>query len=86
MDALRHRRSATKRALKDHAGAGMTENRTEFEGEADVEALLDRTAFHLDALRFSAFAADLGRPVLPNTSLRRLFTTPAPWVETDVRR
>lgn len=47
--------------------------------QAAEDALLDRTAFRLDADRFGAFMAQLDAPPAPNQRLRKFLATPAPW-------
>ena len=86
MEALRSCRSASMAKPRRCAGAAMSENQKESEGEAATEARLDQATFRLDPARYSAFVADLRRPVVPNDRLRLLMATPAPWQETDVRR
>lgn len=71
------------RDLIDRAAAVLGKNRSEFMMEASrqaaEDALLDRTAFRLDAERFGAFMAQLDAPPAPNERLRKLLATPAPW-------
>lgn len=71
------------RDLIDRAAATLGKNRSEFMMDATrmaaEDALLDRTAFRLDAERFSAFMAQLDAPPAPNAVLRKLLATPAPW-------
>lgn len=71
------------RDLIDRAAAALGKNRSEFMMEASrqaaEDALLDRTAFRLDAAQFSAFIAQLDAPPAPNERLRKLLATPAPW-------
>lgn len=71
------------RDLIDRAAAALGKNRSEFMMEASrqaaEDALLDRTAFRLDAEQFSAFMAQLDAPPAPNARLRKLLATPAPW-------
>ncbi len=69
--------------LIDRAAAALGQNRAEFMIEASrqaaEDALLDRTAFRLDAAQFGAFVAQLDAPPAPNERLRKLLATPAPW-------
>lgn len=71
------------RDLIDRAAAILGKNRSEFMMEASrqaaEDALLDRTAFRLDAVQFGAFMAQLDAPPAPNARLRKLLATPAPW-------
>lgn len=71
------------RDLIDRAAAALGKNRSEFMMEASrqaaEDALLDRTAFRLDADLFGAFMAQLDAPPAPNERLRKLLATPAPW-------
>jgi uncharacterized protein (DUF1778 family) len=71
------------RDLIDRAAASLGKNRSEFMMDATrmaaEDALLDRTAFRLDAERFGAFMAQLDAPPAPNAALRKLVGTPAPW-------
>ena len=71
------------RDLIDRAAAVLGKNRSEFMMEASrqaaEDALLDCTAFRLDAERFGAFMAQLDAPPAPNERLRKLLATPAPW-------
>ena len=71
------------RDLIDRAAAMLGKNRSEFMMEASrraaEDALLDRSAFRLDAEQFSAFMAQLDAPPAPNESLRKLLATRAPW-------
>lgn len=71
------------RDLIDRAAAVLGKNRSEFMMEASrqaaEDALLDRSAFRLDAERFAAFMAQLDAPPAPNDRLRKLLATPAPW-------
>jgi uncharacterized protein (DUF1778 family) len=71
------------RDLIDRAAASLGKNRSEFMMDATrmaaEDALLDRTAFRLDAERFGAFMAQLDAPPAPNPALRKLVGTPAPW-------
>ena len=71
------------RDLIDRAAAVLGKNRSEFMMEASrlaaEDALLDRTAFRLDAERFGAFMAQLDAPPAPNERLQKLLATPAPW-------
>ena len=71
------------RDLIDRAAAALGKNRSEFMMEASrqaaEDALLDRTAFRLDAAQFGAFMAQLDAPPAPNERLRKLLATPAPW-------
>jgi len=71
------------RDLIDRAAASLGKNRSEFMMDATrmaaEDALLDRTAFRLDAERFGAFMAQLDAPPAPNSALRKLLDTPAPW-------
>lgn len=71
------------RDLIDRAAASLGKNRSEFMMDATrmaaEDALLDCTAFRLDAERFGAFMAQLDAPPAPNAALRKLLGTPAPW-------
>ncbi|MBW6495687.1 MAG: DUF1778 domain-containing protein [Burkholderiaceae bacterium] len=71
------------RELIDRAAATLGKNRSEFMMEASrqaaEDALMDRTAFRLDAEQFSAFMAQLDAPPASNERLRKLLATPAPW-------
>jgi uncharacterized protein (DUF1778 family) len=71
------------RELIDRAAATLGKNRSEFMMEASrqaaEDALMDRTAFRLDAAHFSAFMAQLDAPPAPTERLRKLLATPAPW-------
>jgi uncharacterized protein (DUF1778 family) len=71
------------RDLIDRAAATLGKNRSEFMMEASrqaaEDALMDRTAFRLDAAQFGAFMAQLDAPPAPNARLRTLLATPAPW-------
>ncbi|MBS0126849.1 DUF1778 domain-containing protein [Thetidibacter halocola] len=71
------------RDLIDRAAALLGKNRSEFMMEASrqaaEDALLDRTAFRLDATQFAAFMERLDAPPAPNEGLRKLLATPAPW-------
>ena len=71
------------RDLIDRAAAALGKNRSEFMMEASrqaaEDALLDRTAFRLDAEQCSAFMAQLDAPPAPNERLGKLLATPAPW-------
>ena len=71
------------RDLIDRAAATLGKNRSEFMMDATrmaaEDALLDRTAFRLDAERFSAFMAQLDAPPTPNAALRKLLATLVPW-------
>jgi len=76
------RMTASDRDLIDRAAA-LGKNRSEFMLEASrqaaEDALLDRTAFRLDADRFGAFMAQLDAPPVLNERLRALLATPASW-------
>ena len=71
------------RDLIDRAAAALGKTRSEFMMEASrqaaEDALLDRTAFRLDADQFAAFMAQLDAPPAPNEHLRKLLAAPAPW-------
>lgn len=71
------------RDLIDRAAATLGKNRSEFMMEASrqaaEDALMDRTAFRLDAAQFRAFMAQLDAQPAPNARLRTLLATPAPW-------
>lgn len=71
------------RELIDRAAATLGKNRSEFMMEASrqaaEDALMDRTAFRLDAAQFGAFMAQLDAPPAPDARLRKLLATPAPW-------
>lgn len=71
------------RDLIDRAAATLGKNRSEFMMEASrqaaEDALMDRTAFRLDAAQLGAFMAQLDAPPVLNERLRKLLTTPAPW-------
>lgn len=71
------------RELIDRAAATLGKNRSEFMMEASrqaaEDALMDRTAFRLDADQFSTFMAQLDAPPASNERLRKLLATPAPW-------
>ena len=71
------------RDLIDRAAAALGKNRSEFMMEASrqaaEDALLDRTAFRLDASQFGSFLAQLDAPPVANERLRKLLATPAPW-------
>ena len=71
------------RELIDRAAATLGKNRSEFMMEASrqaaEDALMDRTAFRLDAAQFGVFMAQLDAPPAPDARLRKLLATPAPW-------
>ena len=71
------------RELIDRAAATLGKNRSEFMMEASrqaaEDALMDRTAFRLDAAKFGTFMAQLDAPPAPDARLRKLLATPAPW-------
>ena len=71
------------RDLIDRAAAALGKNGSEFMLEASrqaaEDALLDRTAFRLDADQIRALIAQLDAPPAPNERLRKLLATPAPW-------
>jgi len=77
------RMTASDRDLIDRAAAVLGKNRSEFMLEASrqaaEDALLDRTAFRLDADQFGAFMAQLDAPPVVNERLRALLAMPAPW-------
>jgi len=71
------------RGLIDRAAALSDKSRTDFVLDAGrraaEDALLDRTAFVVNAKAYAAFLARLDAPPCPNARLRRSLQTVAPW-------
>ena len=71
------------RALIDRAAAAQGKSRSDFMLEASrraaEEALLDQTILHVDTATYARFVAMLDAPPRPNSALRRLLQTKAPW-------
>jgi len=71
------------RALIDRAASAQGKTRSDFMLEASrraaEEALLDQTVLRVDAATYARFVELLDAPPRPNTALRRLMQTKAPW-------
>ncbi|HEY6579089.1 MAG TPA: DUF1778 domain-containing protein [Rhizomicrobium sp.] len=71
------------RALIDSAASAQGKSRSDFMLEASrraaEEALLNQTVLRVDAATWGRFVALLDAPPRPNSALRRLMLTKAPW-------
>jgi len=71
------------RDLVDTAASALGKTRTDFIIESArrdaLDVLLDRRFFSLEGAQYKAFAKALDNPPPPNTKLKRLLASKAPW-------
>lgn len=82
-DTLSLRIKPETRELIDRAARVRGKNRTDFildaARQAAEETLLDQTLIQVNPETYAEFVALLDRPVAPNTRLKQMLQTPAPW-------